>query len=258
MNICPEHLRIEHIYKSYPFQSGAQKRLAILEDISLEVADGEFVSLIGPSGCGKSTLFNLVSGLEEPDRGNMFLKGREITGERGHVGYMMQKDLLLPWRNVLDNCILAMEIQQIPRKKATLSALAMLEEMGLAEYAHHYPGQLSGGMRQRVSFVRTMLAGREILLLDEPFGALDAFTKSEMHEWLAGSFSKYRPTVLFITHDIEEALLLSDRIYVLSARPSKIKQQIKVEERLPRSREVLTQEKFIAFKKILLKELFSK
>ncbi|MGI6533179.1 MAG: ABC transporter ATP-binding protein [Peptococcia bacterium] len=230
--------------------------LPTLDDISLQVKRGEFVSILGPSGCGKTTLFNLISGLEKPDRGAILLEGKDITGERGYVSYMLQKDLLFPWRTILENCILGMEIQGIPRKKAREKARTLLAEFNLAAYEDRYPHVLSGGMRQRAAFLRTMLANKEILLLDEPFGALDAYTKSEMHEWLMSIWSKYHPTILFITHDIEEALFLSDRIYVLSACPAKVKYSLTVALPRPRKRHVLVSEEFIQLKKLLLQILF--
>ncbi|PKM87400.1 MAG: hypothetical protein CVU87_09645 [Firmicutes bacterium HGW-Firmicutes-12] len=254
------HLRIEELSKEYMIKSKqgyAYQRLPTLENISLEVSRGEFVSIIGPSGCGKSTLFNIISGLEKPDAGKVFLQGRDITGLRGKVAYMLQKDLLLPWRSILDNCILALELQNVTRSKARQQAMDMLRELNLGDFSANYPAQLSGGMRQRVSFVRTMLAGKEVLLLDEPFGALDAYTKSEMHDWLTDSFQKYRPTVLFITHDIEEAILLSDRIYVLTPRPAAIRLQIGVDLPHPRTRDLLVRESFVDIKRVLLKELFN-
>lgn len=252
-------LSIENVSKSYyirPKGAGSVNLLPTLENISLEVSAGEFVTLIGPSGCGKTTLFNMISGLEKPDCGKVLLKGKDITGKRGHAAYMLQKDMLLPWRNVLDNCILALELQKVPRELALQQAKVMLEELELSAFSLQYPGELSGGMRQRAAFVRTMLAGKEILLLDEPFGALDAYTKSEMHKWLIKSFQKYKPTVLFITHDIEEAILLSDRIYVLTPRPAAIKMQMNVDLPRPRSRDLLVSEHFIEMKKILIQELF--
>lgn len=253
------HLKLENISKTYYVKQKSAKAVSVLptlEDISLDVAKGEFVSIIGPSGCGKTTLFNLISGLEKPDCGKVLLKSENITGKRGHAAYMLQKDMLLPWRNILDNCILASELQKVPRALAHKQALAMLKELELEEFAFNYPDQLSGGMRQKAAFVRTMLAGKDILLLDEPFGALDAFTKSEMHKWLIRSFEKYRPTVLFITHDIEEALLLSDRVYVLTSRPASIRMEIKVDLPHPRTRDLLVEDHFIEMKKILIKELF--
>lgn len=231
--------------------------LPTLNEISLAVKAGEFVSIIGPSGCGKSTLFNLISGLERPDSGEVFLGKRDITGEKGHVSYMMQKDLLLPWRNIRDNCILALEIEGVNKSLARERALALLQEFRLESFSLNYPGQLSGGMRQRVAFLRTMLAGKEVLLLDEPFGALDAYTKSEMHGWFSEICQRYKPTVVFITHDIEEALFLSDRVYVFSERPAKIKKEIEVPLPRPRPREFLVSQEFLRLKKEILEVLFT-
>lgn len=227
-----------------------------LDDISLSVKKGEFVSIVGPSGCGKSTLFNLISGLERPDQGEVLLDGVEITGEKGHVSYMMQKDLLFPWRTILDNCILGMEIEGVPRENACERARGLLAEFNLSAYENSYPHVLSGGMRQKAAFLRTMLANKEILLLDEPFGALDAYTKSEMHDWLMSIWQKYCPTILFITHDVEEALFLSDRIYVLSAKPARVNLTLEVELSRPRPRKVLVSAEFVQLKKQLLQALF--
>lgn len=246
-------LEVKDLIKTY---TGGGDNVPTLAGISLKVGRGEFVSIIGPSGCGKSTFFNLVSGLERPDKGRILLEERDITGERGHVSYMLQKDLLLPWRTVLDNCILGLEVSGVPKNEARERARALLAEFGLSSYAGSFPQILSGGMRQRVAFLRTMLAGREILLLDEPFGSLDAFTKSEMHQWLRGVWEKYGPTVMFITHDVEEALLLSDRVYVFSPRPAVITLELPVELGRPRTRDMLTAPKFTALKKMLLEKLF--
>lgn len=246
-------LKVNNLWKTYYNKEG---ELPTLQGINLTVEKGEFISLIGPSGCGKSTLFNLISGLECPDRGVITLSGRDITGEKGHVSYMLQKDLLLPWRTVLDNCILGLELQGVSRQSARQQAESLLAELNLKQFAQCFPARLSGGMRQRVAFLRTMLAGREILLLDEPFGALDAYTKSGMHGWLNGVVEHYHPTVLFITHDVEEALLLSDRIYVLSRRPASVKLIVKVSLPRPRSREILVDQEFVGLKKTLLDALF--
>lgn len=227
-----------------------------IDQISLQVDKGEFVSIVGPSGCGKSTLFNLISGLERPDQGEVLLDGVDITGERGHVSYMMQKDLLFPWRTILENCILGQEIQGIPPMEAREKARGLLAEFNLSAYEKSFPHVLSGGMRQKVAFLRTMLANKEILLLDEPFGALDAYTKSEMHDWLMSIWHKYRPTILFITHDVEEALFLSDRIYVLSARPARVKLSLAVGLARPRFRKLLVSDEFVLLKKRLLQALF--
>lgn len=253
-------LKIVGVSKTYIAGGGKDREnslLPTLNNISLSISKGEFVSIIGPSGCGKSTLFNLISGLEQPDQGRILLQDQDIIGEKGHVSYMMQKDLLLPWRTILDNCILGLELRQIPKAEARKKAMQMLQEFNLEKFASSYPPHLSGGMRQRVAFLRTMLADKEILLLDEPFGALDALTKSEMHDWLAQICQKYHPTVLFITHDVEEALFLSDRIYVLSSRPADVKTELKVDFPRPRQRRILVDQQFIKMKKELLEALFA-
>ena len=254
-----KYLEIKNISKTYVIKnkpSVSIEDISTLEKISLEASFGEFVSIIGPSGCGKTTLFNLISGLEKPDSGRILLNGQEVTGQKGHTAYMLQKDMLLPWRTVLSNCMLALEVNRIPATKARKLALGMLEELELEKFAMSYPQELSGGMRQRVAFARTILAEKELLLLDEPFGALDAYTKSEMHRWFIKRFTKYKFTILFITHDIEEAILLSDRIYVFSPRPAAVRSELKVDIKRPRDRSVLTDERFIFYKKKLLEEMF--
>jgi len=252
-------LEVKKLVKTYATKAekkGKGVSTLVLDEISLSVKEGEFVSIVGPSGCGKSTLFNLISGIENPDQGQILLRGKEIAGERGHVSYMLQKDLLLPWRTVLDNCILGLELQGYSREECRSKAQALLEEFGLALYSKSYPQTLSGGMRQRVAFLRTMLANKDVLLLDEPFGSLDAYTKSEMHEWLMSVWNKYRSTILFITHDIEEALFLSDRIYVLSSQPARVQNSLAVNLPRPRSRELLVGQEFNQLKKYLLQALF--
>lgn len=173
------------------------------------------------------------------------------------MAYMPQKDLLLPWRTVLDNCIFGPELRGVSRKTAREQARALLEEFDLAPFAGSFPHQLSGGMRQRAAFLRTILADRGILLLDEPFGALDAYTKSGMHDWLNGVLENHRPTVLFISHDVEEVLLLSDKVYVFSQRPARIKLVREVDLPRPRGRAMLVDENFIRLKKELLEALFT-
>ena len=259
LSLANGYLVVKNVSKTYHLTERRAGSIAVptLKDISLSVSKGEFIGIIGPSGCGKSTLFNLISGLEFPDKGQIILDGKDITGQKGHVSYMLQKDLLLPWRTVIENCILGLELQNIPKREAISTARALLSDFNLSEFADSYPSGLSGGMRQRVAFLRTMLAGRELLLLDEPFGALDSYTKSEMHDWLAGIWTKIgRPTVLFITHDVEEALLLSDRIYVLGSRPASIKLQLSVEIQRPRTRQLVVAKDFVEKKRILMDSLF--
>jgi ABC-type nitrate/sulfonate/bicarbonate transport system ATPase subunit len=210
--------------------------LEVIEDISLSVRQGEFVSIIGPSGCGKSTLFNLLTGLETATGGKIFINGQPPDLKKGQAAYMPQNDLLLPWRQVLDNVVIGLELAGVPKRERYLRAAPYLELFGLAGFENKYPSELSGGMRQRAAFLRTVLTGRDILLLDEPFAALDALTRQKMQEWLQNIWSGFRQTVLFITHDIDEAIFLSDRIFVLSARPARL---ISVTEiPLPRPRTV--------------------
>jgi ABC-type nitrate/sulfonate/bicarbonate transport system ATPase subunit len=219
------------------------------------VAPGEFVTVVGPSGCGKSTLFNIVAGLEEPDAGGILrFEGRSCHAADllGRVSFMPQRDLLLPWRNVIDNAVLALEVEGVPRKDARAKALRMLPEFGLAGFESQYPHQLSGGMRQRVALMRTFLFERDLMLLDEPFGALDALTRAMMQRWLLDVWQKYRRTILFITHDVDEAIFLGDRVLVMTARPGFVKLEQIVDLPRPRRPEIVTSPEFIRLKRTLL------
>ncbi|EOP05513.1 MULTISPECIES: ABC transporter ATP-binding protein [Bacillus] len=187
----------------------------IIKELNASIQDKEFVSIIGPSGCGKSTLFRLITGLEETSTGQI-----ELTETKSHpVGYMPQKDMLLPWRTIIENAALPLECQGVQKKEAQIKAKELLHKFGLQGYETKYPKDLSGGMRQRVSFIRTLLTGGEILLLDEPFSALDALTKASLQEWLFEQWKEWEKTILFITHDVEEALFLSNRIFVVENQP---------------------------------------
>ncbi len=224
-------------------------QLPVLDALNFSVDEGEFVALLGPSGCGKSTLFNIISGILAPDTGGIYLNGEQICGNTGRFAYMQQKDLLLPWRTVLRNVLVGPEIQQEPLDTAKEKAQQRLAQLGLGGFENSYPVQLSGGMRQRVALVRTLLFQKEILLLDEPFGALDAMTRTVMQSILLDVWTEGRQTVLLITHDVEEALLLADKIYVLTARPATLKAEMPV--RLPRPRNI-TDASLIQLKKELL------
>ncbi len=197
--------------------------LEVLDGIDLEVAQGEVVGLVGPSGCGKSTLLELVSGLAEPFRGTIEVEGAVAAESRlASCAYMPQRDLLFPWLSAIDNAALAPRNRGASARAAREEALPLFARFGLAEFADAKPAELSGGMRQRVAFLRTLLAGKPVLLLDEPFAALDAITRGEMQEWLAGALLAESRTVLLVTHDVEEALYLCDRVAVLSARPARM------------------------------------
>jgi ABC-type nitrate/sulfonate/bicarbonate transport system ATPase subunit len=225
-------VRVERLSKR--FGKGSNAFLA-LEETSFEVADREFATVIGPSGCGKSTLFNILAGLTTPTTGHVLMDGTSIDAERGHVGYMMQRDCLMQWRTILGNVIIGLEVLGHKRKDAKAKARELIARFGLAGFEDRYPSALSGGMRQRAALLRTLLLDRDLLLLDEPFGALDAITRGSMQEWLLDIWSEYRRTVLFITHDIEEAIYLADRVFVMGGPPGRIVADIRVD--LPRPRD---------------------
>ena len=226
-----------------------------LEALDLTVPAGEFTTVVGPSGCGKSTLFNIVAGLEEPDHGGTIrFQDRPVRAAAllGRVAFMPQRDLLLPWRTVVDNAILAIEIEGTPRNKARARARAMIPEFGLAGFEDQYPHQLSGGMRQRVALMRTFLFERELMLLDEPFGALDALTRSLMQRWLLDVWERHRRTILFITHDVDEAIFLGDRVLVMTARPGRVKLARRIDLPRPRPPTIVLSPEFIALKRDIL------
>jgi ABC-type nitrate/sulfonate/bicarbonate transport system ATPase subunit len=219
-----------------------------LAPTSVDIPSGTFVSIIGPSGCGKTTLFNIIAGLDRPTEGHVQLAGQDCTGQQGLVGYMLQKDLLLPWRTILGNIVLGLEIAGVGRKDRESLAHRFLAHYGLAGFEGHYPSQLSGGMRQRAALLRTILFNREVLLLDEPFGALDALTRARMQEWLLDLWDDLGKTVLFVTHDIDEAIYLSDVVYVMSPRPGRVVARIDVDLARPRKPAVVTSPRFIELK----------
>ncbi len=248
----PAKLELQGIRKAFWEKWG---HLPTLEGIDLRVLEGEFVSIIGPSGCGKSTLFNIICGLEPADAGRVLLDGNDVTGRLGLFGYMPQRDLLLPWRTVLENVILAAEVAGRNRREAREEARRLLPLFGLEGFEDHYPATLSGGMAQRAALLRTFLGHRDVLLLDEPFGALDALTRAAMQEWLLEVWARFRKTILFITHDVDEAVFLSDRVYVLTARPARVCLELPIALSRPRHRPVVTSPSFIALKRRLLEAL---
>jgi len=227
-----------------------------LADVTIELAEGEFVSIVGPSGAGKSTLLALLAGLLEPSAGRILLDGREPDGGLlGRVGYMPQRDLLMEWRTTLENATLGLELAGVGRAAARRRALAEVERFGLAGFEDRRPSALSGGMRQRAALLRTFLAGRDVLLLDEPFGALDAITREAMREWLLEVWTAERKTVLLVTHDVEEAVFLSDRVYVMSGRPGRIREGVEVALGRPRTLELTATPQFAALRARLLAPL---
>lgn len=225
---------------------------AIIKDVSLRLGAREIVCLLGVSGGGKTTLFNVLSGLTLPDQGQVFLDGKEITGHAGHISYMLQKDLLLPYRTVLDNIALPLIIKGMSKKEARAKALEHFDEFGLASTHKQYPAQLSGGMRQRAALLRTYLCSEGVALLDEPFSALDALTKASIHRWYLEVMGQIELSTLFITHDIDEAILLSNRIYILSGKPGRITAELDLhKERRPQGDFTLTGE-FLEYKRKIL------
>lgn len=239
----PSDLRADGIAKT--FRGG---NVRAVDAVSLVVGAGEFVSLVGPSGCGKSTLFNILAGLIQPDAGRVMLGDNDVTGQTGHVGYMLQRDLLLPWRTVLDNVVLGQDVRGIPRSTSYAEARTLLGRFGLLKHEKQFPAALSGGMRQRSAMIRTILYGSPILLLDEPLSALDAQTRLLMQEWLLEVWGSLGSSIFYITHDLEEALFLSDRVYVMSARPGRILEEVTVDLPRPRTSEIRTASMFVGLK----------
>lgn len=224
----------------------------VLKDISIELNHGELVCLLGVSGGGKTTLFNVISGLLQPDEGEVLLDGKNITNRPGHISYMLQKDLLLPYRTIQDNVALPLLLKGMKKKDARWQVSPMFTQFGLEGTQEKYPAQLSGGMRQRAALLRTYMFSQEVALLDEPFSALDTLTKSMMHRWYLDVMEKIRLSTLFITHDIDEAILLSDRIYLLSGSPGEITGEIIIRESKPRRDDFNLTPEFLEYKRRIL------
>ncbi|MBW9153744.1 ABC transporter ATP-binding protein [Clostridium estertheticum] len=227
----------------------------IIKNVSFYANENEFVSLLGPSGSGKSTIFNIISGLLLQDAGKIIIDGEECKSRLKKVSYMHQKDLLLPWKNIIDNVSLPLILKGKSKKDARTQVIEYFKVFGLVGFEYKYPFQLSGGMRQRAALLRTYMASSDIMLLDEPFGALDAITRSKMHSWLLEVIKELKSTIIFITHDIEEAVFLSDRIYVLSDKPATIKTEIIVDLPKIRTKDIVTTEKFNEIKRKILQAL---
>lgn len=206
----------------------------VLDDISLHVAKGEFVSILGPSGCGKSSLFRLMTGALAPDHGSIHVNGAPLASKPEAFAFMPQRDALMPWRRIIDNVVLGLEVQGMGGAEARAKAQPLFAAFGLEGFEQHYPAQLSGGMRQRAALLRTIVQDRPVQLLDEPFGALDALTRAEMQGWLEQRWQQAHWTTLLVTHDVREAVALSDRIYVFSPRPARIIAEFAVPDPRPR------------------------
>lgn len=237
-----EILRAENIKKSYGDK-------AVLADISITLNEGELVSILGVSGVGKTTLFNVLSGIVEPDTGTVVLEDEDITGKRGMLSYMLQKDLLLPHKTVVDNVALPLTLSGVSKKEARDKASQLFGQFGLEGTEKKYPSQLSGGMRQRAALLRTYLCNKKVALLDEPFSALDAITRSSVQDWYLSVMSEIKLSTLFITHDIDEAILLSDRIYIMKGSPAVIDGELIISTPKPRTHDFMMTDEFLEFKK---------
>lgn len=235
-------LQAEHITKAYGDNQ-------VLQDISIHLGEGELVCVLGVSGVGKTTLFNILSGLVLPDRGEILLENEDVTGKTGNLSYMLQKDLLLQHKTVLDNVALPLVLKGVKKKAAREQAAAYFKQFGLEGTELKYPSQLSGGMRQRAALLRTYMCGDRVALLDEPFSALDTLTRTAVQEWYLGVMEEIKLSTLFITHDIDEAILLSDRIYIMSGKPAIISEELVIEEPKPRDGEFLLSDTFLAYKR---------
>ena len=248
-----EILLAEHITKSY-----GEKQ--VLNDINFSLKEGELVCLLGVSGVGKTTLFNVLSGLTAPDEGKVLLASEngftDITEKNGMLSYMLQKDLLLPHMHVVDNVALPLTLKGVPKKKARETASEYFKRFGLDGTQNKYPSQLSGGMRQRAALLRTYLCGNKVALLDEPFSALDTITKASMQEWFLEVMDELKMSTIFITHDIDEAILISDRIYIMSGSPASLTKEFKIDRPKPRNQAFTLTEEFLEYKKEIRRLLF--
>lgn len=232
----------------------------VLENVSIDLYENELVCILGVSGAGKTTLFNIIAGLLKPDCGNVKMSGEDITGKSGKISYMLQKDLLLPHKKIIDNVALPLVIRGENKNKAQEIAKPYFKDFGLEGTENLYPSKLSGGMKQRAALLRTYLFSSEVALLDEPFSALDAITKNKIHSWYLDIMKKIKMSTLFITHDIDEAILLSDRIYILAGSPGKIIKEIKInlkkdDNKVYNNEEIIMSKEFIDYKKEILKYL---
>ncbi|WP_028972957.1 ABC transporter ATP-binding protein [Spirochaeta cellobiosiphila] len=240
-----DYLQVKQIAYSYP-------QTNVIDDLSFTIKKGDIVTILGPSGCGKSTFFNILTGQLNLQKGSLWINNRQIKNLKGHVGFMPQKDLLLPWRTIRSNLKIPEELRTEP---LDIDISALITQFGLEDFIDSYPHQLSGGMRQRAALLRTYLFNQDFLLLDEPFGALDAFTRHEMQSWLYSTIKKLNSTVLMITHDVDEALLLADSIILLDNRPTKIIRQLQINYSTKRSQILTTTNEFNNYKKQILEIL---
>lgn len=249
-------LQVKDLQKVYPANNRKEKDVVALKDINLEVRESEFVVLVGPSGCGKSSLINIIGGLEDATEGNVFVDGKDVAEPGADRGMVFQGYSLFPWLTVQKNVEFGLKMKKIPKVEREKMAKEFIELVGLAGFENALPKQLSGGMKQRVAIARTLANHPEVLLMDEPFGALDAQTRMVMQELLAKISRETKNTILFITHDIDEAILLADRIYVMSRRPGTIKEVLDVSIEGERNHEILVRPEFLEMKRRIMEMLW--
>lgn len=243
-------LRFDDVYFKYN-----EDTEPMIDGLSFQVNDGDFISIIGASGCGKSTVFRLINGLEKAQRGTITINGKNISDIKNYSAYMPQKDLLFPWRTIEKNVCMPMEMQKINKSQMHEKACEVLKEVGLFDYRDKFPKDLSGGMKQRASFARTLLSGADLMLLDEPFSALDSITRMGLQEWLLDEWQKHKKTVLFVTHDVEEAIFLSSKIFIITDRPVSHFEECKVPLSYPRNRDDMKRSDIADMKAMLIKKL---
>ena len=241
-------LKAEHITKKYSGRT-------IIKDINIELHKGELISLLGVSGSGKTTLFHVLSGLTTPEEGRVLLNGEDITSRPGQISYMLQKDLLFPHKKIIDNTALPLVLHGMSKNEARKKAQMYFKDFGLEGTEYQYPSQLSGGMRQRAALLRTYLSSNGVALLDEPFSALDTITKTAIHRWYLEVMQHIDLSTIFITHDIDEAILLSDRIYILNGKPGEIRDEIIIKEKKPRAEDLYLTDEFLAYKREIIAKL---
>ncbi len=252
-NLSSVRVRIDNVYKT--FYSRGNETVA-LSGVSLDIHDNEFVSVVGPSGCGKSTLLNIIAGLTAPTEGKVYCDGREVTGTGTERGVVFQQYALFPWLTVKKNVMFALEMRGVKGKDAAAGAMKYLEMVDLVKFADHYPKELSGGMKQRVAIARAYAAEPEVLLMDEPFGALDAQTRTQLQTELLATWEREKKTCFFITHDVEEAIILAQRVVIMSARPGRIREIVEVNIPYPRTQETKLTPEFNALKNHIWSQVY--
>ena len=246
-------LKIDNVYKEY---TGRKGKTVALNGVSLDIKENEFICVVGPSGCGKSTLLNIIAGLLEPTSGDVYLDGKRIEGTGVERGVVFQGYALFPWRTVLKNVMFGLEIKKVPKAEAEATARKYIKAVGLEGFEEAYPKELSGGMRQRVAIARAYAVNPEVLLMDEPFGALDAQTRVQLQSELLNTWENEKKTCFFITHDVEEAIILAQRVVIMSARPGRIKRVVDVDIPYPRTQATKLDPRFIELKNEIWNEVY--